>query len=202
MSTQSFPTLTRTAPTVVNFALIPNTQIFTSPINRSTQTLELPGARWRAKMEYRNVLESDARILKAFFAKLRGASGRFYLADMSHKTPAGTALGSGIVKGAAESGSSISTDGWTANQTSLLLPGDYVGIGGELKIITTAISSDGTGNATITFEPPLRSTPADNSAIVVTMPTCIMRLENDEQDQVDIDPERCPSITINCVETF
>ena len=198
----SLPTLERSKPTVVSFSLIPNTQKFESPLNRTTQTLELPGARWAAKMEYKNRSEADGRVLKAFLASLRGMSGRFYLSDLSHPTPSGTALGTPLVKGAGQTGTSLNIDGCTINQTAFLKAGDYFGVNGELKIVTATVPTDGSGNATIPFEPPIRTSPADNAVITLTNPVCTMRLVDDNQDQVEFDPERRPTITINCVEVF
>jgi len=201
MATLTFPTLS-VAPSVCRFSLMANTQVFESPLNRTVQTVELPGARWTCTLEYRSVSMADARVLKAFFAQLRGMAGRFYLGDYSHRTPAGTAAGTPVVKGANQTGTSLITDGWTVSQSNLLQPGDYIGVNGELKIITAACSSDVDGNATLTFEPPLRAAPLDDAPITVTAPTCTMRLIDDEQDQIVIDPERRPTITFECVEVF
>lgn len=202
MATLTLPTLARLAPTVVSFRLFYNTQSFESPLNRTVQTLELPGARWMATIEYKNLQESDARILKAFLAQLRGAAGRFYLGDLSHGTPSGTALGNPLVKGASQVGTSLVTDGWTPDQTSLLFPGDYFSVNGELKLVTAVCVSDGSGNATITFEPPLRAAPADNAPLTVINPVATFRLKDDEQDQMQIDPDRFPTVTFEAVETF
>jgi hypothetical protein len=184
-------------------SLVPNTQKFESPLSKAVQTTELPGARWVAQIQYRNLESSYARILKAFLAQLRGMSGRFYLYDMSHRTPAGTAAGLPVVSGAGQVGSSIVTSGWTANQSALLLPGDYIGIGGELKIVIAQAASNGSGVSTISFEPPLRSSPANGSGIVTSSPTCIMRLADDEQDSITIEPGKTvPTVSLKAVEVF
>ncbi len=201
MSTLTFPQLS-SAPATFSCSLIPNTQIFESPLNRTLQTLELPGARWVVEMEFNGISAADGRTLKAFMAKLRGMAGRFYYGDYSHKAPAGSAAGTPLVNGASQSGGSLVTDGWDANQANLLLPGDYVGINGELKIITETIASDADGNATLVFEPPMRTSPADNTAVVTQFPKCTFRLQDDEQDLIIIDPERRPTVAIKAVEVF
>ena len=197
----TFPTLSK-APTVCRFSLVPNTQTFESPLNRTVQTVDLPGARWSFGLEYRAISLADARILKAFLAQLRGRAGRFYLGDYTHKTPAGTALGSGMVKGANQTGSSLITDNWTPNQAALFLPGDYVGINGELKIITQTIAADALGEATLVFEPPLRTSPVDDTVLVTSNPKCTFMLKDDEQDQIIIDPERRPTLALEGMEVF
>lgn len=202
MSILSLPTLSRPVPSSCLFSLIANTQAFQSPLNRSTQTLELPGARWQSTFSWQNLTDADSRIIKAWLLKLVGMAGRFYLYDFTHSTPTGTAAGSPVVSGADQTGRSIVTSGWTANQSSLLLPGDYVGIGGELKCITATAASNGSGVATLAFEPPLRAAPANSSAIVKSAPTCIMRLADDQQDRFEFKQRNVTDITISCVEVF
>lgn len=193
---------TSAAPAVYRFSLMPNTQVFQSPLNRTVQTLELPGARWTLTLEWRNVSLADARLIKAFLASLRGMAGSFYAYDYTHQTPSGSAAGTPLVKGAGQTGGTLVTDGWTPGQSNLLLPGDYFGVNGELKLITAPCDSNGSGEATLTFEPPLRSAPADNASITLTKPTAVFRLVDDEQDQITVDPNRRPTITIEAVERF
>jgi hypothetical protein len=202
MSTLSFPTLSRAVPTTFLFSLVPNTQTFTSPLNKTTQTSELPGARWQFTLTWQNLSQSDSRILAAWIRKLTGAAGRFYMWDMQHPTPSGTAAGTGLVKGGSQTGRTLLTDGWTANQSGLFLPGDYVGVNGELKCITATIAADSGGNATLQFEPPLRSSPADNAPLTITKPTCVMRLVDDNQDQFEYREGNLTSPTVSGIEVF
>lgn len=203
MSTLTLPTISRTAPSFMTFSLQPNTARFESPLNRAVQTSELPGARWNAAFGWQNLSAADARILKAWLNQLSGMAGRFYLFDATHPTPSGSAAGTPLVKGAGQTGRTLITDGWTANQTALLLPGDYIGIGTQLCVITALAASDATGTATLTFEPPLRSVPADNAAITITRPTCTMMLTSDTQDKFAFQqPGIVANLTIECMEIF
>ena len=203
MTTQNLPTLSRGNATQCSFSLVPNTQTFESPLNKTVQTYELPGARWLFAATWQNLNQLDARAFKVWLAILRGAAGRFYAGDLSHKSPSGHAVGSGTVSGAAQTGISIITH-WTgvSNQTGWLLPGDYVEIGGELKIVTASIPITSGNLATIVFEPPLRTSPADASAIVIVNPMAVFRLNDDKQDIANIDPDRHPTITIAATEVF
>lgn len=202
MSILSLPTFSRTAPSFMTFSLQANTLSFESPLNKSVQTTELPGARFKAVFGWNNLTDADARIVKAWINKLSGRAGRFYLYDTTHPTPAGTALGTPLVKGASQTGRTLITDGWVANQTNLLLPGDYFGTGSQLCVITETISSNSSGEATLHFEAPLRISPADNAVITIDRPTAIMMLEDDEQDKFDFQERNVTSITINCMEMF
>lgn len=201
MSILNFPTLSQ-APYSCKFVLMPNTQRFESPLNRTVQTLELPGARWKLTLEYKNISEVDARTFKAFLAKARGMAGRFYCWDWSHQSPFGTALGSGTVSGSGQTGSTLLTHNWTPSQTNLLNAGDYFQVNGEVKIITEVAQANGSGVATLTFEPPLRNSPPDDTVIVTYRPSCTFKLVDDEQDQITFDPDRVPSIKIEAAEVF
>lgn len=202
MSVLNLPTLSRSTATTSVFSLQPNTLSFQSPLNRAVQTSELPGARWIANFTFSNLTDADARILKAWINKLSGMAGRFYLYDFTHAIPSGTALGSSMVKGASQIGRTLLTDGWTANQANLLLPGDYFGVGNQLCVITEPASSDSGGNATLVFEAPLRSSPADNTSITTVKPSCVMMLADDKQDKFLFQEKNVTSVTIDCLEAF
>ena len=202
MSILTLPTTSRTAPSFMTFSLQPNTAVFQSPMNRTVQTSELPGARWNASFGWNNLNAADSRILKAWLNKLSGMSGRFYLHDATHPTPSGSAQGTPLVKGAGQSGRTLVTDGWLPSQSALLMPGDYIGIGVQLCVITSTAVSDSSGNATLSFEPPLRTSPADNLAIVITRPTCVMILNNDNQDNFRFQDRNVASLQIDCMEAF
>jgi len=201
MTTLTWPS-TLPRPAGLTFSLKPNTQVFQSPLTQSTQTLEIPGARWVASITWTELVQSEIRTLRAFLARLRGRSGRLYLWDMSLETPAGIATGTPLVNGAAQTGSTLTTDGWTISQTGILKAGDYIGVNGELKVITADANSNASGQATLTFEPPLRASPADNAAITVSAPKCTFRLADDDQDTIPIQAPLRGSITLNFEEVF
>jgi len=203
MTTLYLPTLSRGNATECNFALQPNTQTFESPLNKTAQTYELPGAKWLFTATWANLSEADARIFKAWLAQLRGQAGRFYAGDLSHKTPSGCASGGVKAHAIAAAGATTLSTEWTLTSTSnVLLPGDYIQIGTEIKIITTAASTNGSALAILTFEPPLRTAVAINDAVTYSTPLAIFRLNDDKQDNFNFDPERRPSITLSATEVF
>lgn len=201
MTTYSFPTLTQQAPVTLEWALQSNTQTFTSPLNGTVQTMELPGARWRASFAFQNLSDADAATLQAFLTKLRGQANRFTLYNFARPKPNGVGTGTPLVNGASQTGTTLVTDGWTASQTGILKAGDFFSVNGELKMCVADCNSDGSGNATITFEPPLRAAPADNAAITVTNPTTTFMLTEATSKWVT----RAPIITdvqIDAIEMF
>lgn len=222
MSILTFPTLSRTDPTKFTFSLVSNTQTFESPLNKAVQTYELPGARWSFTGTWENITDLDARILKGWLAKLRGQAGRFYMWDMQHPEPNGFAYGSALLSGYTPDNTiltswsvipSLTADNthFTADTTELdtsastliwFQPGDYIGVNGELKMVTDVArgSSDG---VVISVEPPFRITPPIGATITFVKPTCVMRLVDDGQDKMTYDVNRnLTSCTISGIEVF
>lgn len=164
-----------------NFYLETNTQIFTSPINKSVQTVELSGARWRMDMTLRVMNRAEAARWIAFFSKLRGMSGTFYASDPDWKTKLGVGGGTPLVKGAGQTGTTLLIDGCTPSITGWLKAGDYFACNGQLHRLTEDANTNGSGEVTLTFESYMRNSPADNAAITIDSPKAKMRLMDDGQ---------------------
>ena len=185
--------MTLTMPTTpgfkgATFGLAANTQVFTSPLNSKTQTLELPGALWFVTYTLPLMLLDTAAPWQSLLIELMGSSGTFFGFDPLRRTPRGiydSGQDTPLVDAASQTGTSLTTDGWRNNGTGLLLPGDYFEVTAatvkELHMITASVDSDGAGLATLTFRPPLRSSPANNAAIILTNPVVEMRLIDDDQ---------------------
>jgi len=199
MTTYAFPS--SPIPSALSWQLLTNTQAFTSPLNNTVQTLELAGARWAATLNFTNLTETQARPLIAFLAKLRGMANRATVYDHSY-TVQGVATGTPRVKGASQTGASLITDGWTFSTTNILKAGDLIGVNSELHMVVADVNSDSGGNATLTIEPPLRSSPADNDTITVTNPTAVMRLVDDSQNSWSVGLAKFYNLQISFIESF
>lgn len=79
-----------------------------------------------------------------------------------------------LVKGANQAGSTLVVDALPVSTTGLLLAGDQFEVitshGSELKIVTSALNSDSSGEGTLMFEPPLRGVVSDNAAVIIHNP--------------------------------
>jgi len=75
-----------------------------------------------------------------------------------------------LSSGTTQSGNGLNTKGWPASTSNLLLTGDWVEIGGELKQLTAPVNSDAAGLAYIQFRPGLAGSPADGDAVIVYEP--------------------------------
>lgn len=196
----TFPSITADS---CDFSLASNTASHTSPYDKTTQTLELPGARWLVSLMFDSMREDEAREMAAFAVKLRGEAGRFYLYDMSHPNPRGNPQGSPVVDGAGQTGDTINIRGWTASATGLLKPGDYIGFNDELHMVTAQVDADGTGDsANVPIEPPIRTAPADGATITTDKPKAVFRLIDDGQARWTAKNQRFNRMTLTAIEAF
>lgn len=162
-----------------------------SPFTGSQQIFEWPGAWWSAKVSLPPMVRANAERWIAFMLALRGQSGTFLLGDPLGKTPRGIATGTPLVNGANQVGKSLTTDGWTASKTGILLAGDYIQLGSGLtqrihKLVKDA-NSDGTGVAVFDIFPSLRESPADNAVITLASTAGVFRMtSNDPGWTVDL----------------
>lgn len=145
-----------------------NNQTFTSQLNGYVQRALLPGAKWVATFSTTPHTKAEIQTLLAFFDSLQGQYGTFDGYDLMG-VRRGAGGGTPLVNGASQTGTSIITDGWP-NSTAILKQGDYIKFNNELKRVAADVSSDGSGNATITFQPPIRTSPANNAPITVHNP--------------------------------
>ncbi len=185
MATLTMPNTTTIA--TFTFGLVSNTQTFTSPLDKTVQTLELTGARWEFEVDLKPMKRPLAAPWVAFLTQLDGRSGRFFGFDPSATSPAGSGGGdSPLVKGASQTGKSLITDAWTLSQSGLLIPGDFFEVNNELKMVTADVDSDGAGDATIAFTPSLRSSPTDDAPLTLIDPKVTMMLRDDDAASWDL----------------
>jgi len=199
MSLITFPTILL-SPTSVEWVLKSNTQSFTSPLTGATQTLSLPGDKWAFTFIYDFVSRTDADTVAVFMTKLRGMGNRFKTGNPARSTLLGAGGGTPLVKGASQTGASLLTDGWPLS-TAILKAGDYFEVNSEYKLVAADVTSDGSGNATITFEPPLRASPADNAPITLSGAGATFMLANKDQS-LRYNNYYSRSFTLEGIETF
>ena len=72
--------------------------------------------------------------------------------------------------GEAQTGSGIHVKGLPVSTNGLLLPGDWVEINGQLKMVTASLDSDAAGLGYLQFRPKLHRPVNDNDPIIVTKP--------------------------------
>lgn len=205
MTAITFPTLAK-RPSSWSWKLIGNTQSFSSPLTGSTQTLELPGARWWLRFGYEKLRQDDARVFDAFLASMRGMAGRVLIAPIQAEARRGVATGTPVVSGTGQTGRSLVTSGWTPSTALILRVGDYFSVptpsGPELKILTADAASDADGKATLAFEPPLRGSPVNGAAVNISAPVCPMRMLDVDQGELSLNAPYYSSWTGEFVEAW
>jgi len=160
--------------------------------------------------------ESNARAWLSFIGLTQGAVADFQVPV----TPNGQGGGSGdpipdltldfisesyvvrsdpAVNGANQTGRTLVTDGWEAS-TTVLYAGQYITINNQLLQLTSNVTSNGSGQATITFAPALRSSPADNALIEYLNPYALMYSVDDITYSVE--PGMVYNISLNLREAF
>lgn len=175
-------------------------QALESPMDDTEQAVNLTGGKWRASIDFVNVTPSRMSQLRGFLMKLKGQAGRFYLSPPNYK-PQGYAPVStqGRVNGGSQVGNSLITDGWTP---SLLIfkSGDYIEVNGELKVVVDDCMSNATGQATLSIEPELRTSPLDNGLIEVNEPRCVMKLVNGSSLEWAMSLQEVFHLSLECKE--
>lgn len=164
-----------------SFGIIYNTQIATSTLNGRVQTVELPGARWKGSVNFKDLTVAGSADLKRFLLELRGSSGRFWYGDLTHTLPFNSVSGALTVN----SGSSARVVNTTFDSASEILSvGDYIEIGypsgtSELKMIID-VSNTGGLDYDLTVEPMIRRTDYVGLNIKYSTPRGRFMLLNDE----------------------
>lgn len=208
MTILTFPDLAR-GPTTVSWRLMALTQSHTSPFDASVQTISFPGARWRGTVTWNRLPLARWRVLSAFIASLGGRAGRFTFGPpQGWRRATSTIAGTVSVKGAAQTGTSLIVDG-LPNSVVVFEAGDWISWPDansrpQLHQITAQATSNGSGEATLTLAPPMRSSPADNATVTWSAPLGVFMLVDDEQGEAVHDagaPDRA-SISIDIIEAL
>ena len=170
-------------------------------LRRSTRTT---GAqRWLINADWLGLSRSQFAPIQAFVIAQRGQWDNFTMVLPGHKQPQGAATGTPLVNGVSQTGRSLATKGWTASVTGILKAGDFIGISGQTKVymVTADASSDVSGNATLTIEPALMSSPADGAALVVRNVPFTLSLAGDSVEMA-VAPPVLYNFSLPLVEAF
>lgn len=153
-----------------------------SPFTAAQQVYRYSGQYWEADVTLPPMKREVAEYWISFLLKLNGSYGTFLLGDPNGISARGVATGSPLVNGGSQTGNELVTDGWTPSIGGILKAGDYIQLGSgstaKLHKVLDDVNSDSSGNATLTIFPDLRSSPADNAAIVVSSPKGVFRLSS------------------------
>jgi hypothetical protein len=134
---------------------------------------------------------------RAFIAQMRGMANdvRIPVDPVAQSAIANTMS----VNGPGQIGRSINVDG-LPNSTTVLTAGSFVTIGNQLLQLTANVTTNGSGQATLTFEPPIRVSPADNAVVEFKNPYALMYFQ--EEPSYSVEAGYVYSLSFNLREAF
>ena len=163
----------------INFSSEQKTKTSTTDSGKMFST-QVDGQRFKFSASYSPMSRSDFAPVLAFIMKQRSQKETFQIALPDLKNAKGDVSGSVLVKTAHTAGdTTITVDAMTGS----LKAGDLVKFAGDTKVymIVADVTADGSNEATLTIEPPLRSAISDNAAVTYDGVEFTVRLTNDLQ---------------------
>ena len=141
---------------------------------------QVDGQRFKFSATYPPMSRSDFAPVLAFIMKQRSQKETFQISLPDLKNAKGNVSGSVLVKNAHTAGdTTITVDAMTGTLKS----GDLVKFAGDTKVymVVSDVTADGSNEATLTIEPPLRSAISDNASVTYDGVEFTVRLTNDLQ---------------------
>ena len=174
----------------------------TLPFSLTTKVIDRGGKRFRAIVQLAPMSVKNAKEWAGFFMSLNGPVGTFWLGPTLDKTPDVPAGGTPKVNGASQTGQTLITDGWYANNPAILEAGDWIQIENHLYRIMKDSPSDAGSNATFDIWPHLRSSPPDDEPIIRTGAKGLFRLDGPSPEMSYDQNHHIRAITFSAVEAI
>lgn len=196
MATITYPSTPR--PQGMAWRLVMPAQTNVSDWTGRRQTIASGRGWWECQITFPPIVgTTNVNAWRAFIAKSRGKANDFQVPV--DPTAQSSAVATPLVNGAGQLGRTLSTDGWPVS-TTVLQAGQYVTVNNQLLQLTENVTSNGSGVATLTFEPPVRTAPSDNAAIEYKNPYCLMYLV--EEPTLSVETGYVYSLSLNLRESF
>tara|TARA_R100001463_G_scaffold118747_2_gene174581 strand:- start:138 stop:740 length:603 start_codon:yes stop_codon:yes gene_type:complete len=149
------------------------------------QTRQIDGQKFTITLDYAPMNRANFAPIKAFIMKQRAKLNTFTVIPPIVSNAQGSVTGTISVDGAISAGATTCTIDGLANSTNgLLKAGDYFRFSSAIKVYMAVedLNSNGSGEGTLTFEPPLRTAVVDNTSLVYDNVDFTVRLSNDIQE--------------------
>lgn len=186
----------------ISFKLQRATNILRSKYTGQAQRISYPYAVWAfdgTLIEYDGI---DAGYIRSFLVQLEGQKNSFRFQVPAYVKPATQYASNGLANGTTLSrASSISLRNLTAN-TPIFNEGDYFTVNDELKIVTAAAASNGSGVAVISFKPALRKQVNDGTLVILQNPTVLMTAKDDDIADWSIGPPIRQGTKLSAIESI
>lgn len=153
-----------------------HSNLVSETVSGRQQVRTLGGQRWSFTAKYNPMTRAEFQPVFAFVMAQQGRLGTFQIVPPVIGSTSGTVTGTLLANGAASAGAtSLNVDGISGT----LKAGDFIKFSGHSKAYMLVADRAGAGSMTI--EPPLVSSVADNETISYENVSFTMRLNNDLQ---------------------
>lgn len=150
-----------------------------SPFTKSQQVYAHQGQAWDISVDLPPMPRRRAAEWIGFLVALNGMEGTFTMKVPGYSQPRGTWAGaSPVVKGAGQTGLTLTVDGLTSGMTALRADFLQLGSGSSthLHMVVAPGTANGSGEVTLDIWPRLRSSPSDDATVVISNPLGLWRL--------------------------
>ena len=161
-----------------------NTIVSTTTSGRR-QARQIDGQRFRMTISFPPMSRAEFSPINAFIIKQRSQLETFTYAPPTISSPLGVASGVIRVNGAILAGvTSVAIDGMANSTSGVFKAGDFFRFTGQNKVymVMADVSSNGSGQGTLTFEPPLRTGVSDNAILIYSSVDFTLGLVADVQE--------------------
>jgi hypothetical protein len=172
------------APRDVAISTNQNTIVTTTASGRR-QARQIDGQRFRLRLRFPIMTRTEFAPINAFVMKQRSQMETFTYSPPTISSPLGVASGVISVNGAILAGvTSVAIDGMANSTSGVFKAGDYFRFTGQTKVymVMADVSSNGSGQGTLTFEPPLRANVSDNAVLIYSGVDFTVGLTGDIQE--------------------
>ena len=159
--------------------------IVTTTASGRRQARQIDGQRFRLRIRFPIMTRAEFAPINAFVMKQRSQMESFQYVPPTIDDALGVASGVISVNGAISAGATTcSIDGMANSTSGVFKAGDYFRFTGQTKVymVMADVSSNGSGQGTLTFEPPLRSNVADNAVLIYSNVDFTVGLTGDIQE--------------------
>ena len=178
----TFPT--DPVPSSVSISSNQNTIVSTTVSGRR-QARQIDGQKFRLRLRFPVMTRTEFAPILAFIMKQRSQMESFQYTPPSVDDALGVASGVISVNGAISAGvTSVAIDGMANSTSGVFKAGDFFRFTGQSKVymVVADVSSNGSGQGTLTFEPPLRANVADNAVLIYSNVDFTVGLTGDIQE--------------------
>ena len=159
--------------------------IVTTTASGRRQARQIDGQRFRLRLRFPFMTRTEFAPINAFIMKQRSQMESFQYVPPTIDDALGVASGVISVNGAISAGATTcSIDGMANSTSGVFKAGDYFRFTGQTKVymVMADVSSNGSGQGTLTFEPPLRSNVSDNAVLIYSNVDFTVGLTGDIQE--------------------